>query len=60
MNGQKKLYVRYRQKSFLVFEAKEGWEPLCNFLGKPIPDVPYPRVNDNAEFQARKNNKFNH
>jgi hypothetical protein len=22
----------------LVFEVKEGWESLCNFLGKPIPD----------------------
>ena len=47
-------------EKLLVFEAKEGWEPLCNFLGKPIPDVPYPRVNDTAEFQAKKNNKFNH
>ena len=29
----------------LEFEAKEGWEPLCRFLGKPIPDVPYPNTN---------------
>ena len=45
-------------EKLLVFEAKEGWEPLCNFLGKPIPETPYPRVNDTAEFQAKKNNKF--
>jgi hypothetical protein len=30
----------------LVFEAKHGWQPLCDFLGLPIPDVPYPRTNE--------------
>jgi hypothetical protein len=28
----------------LVFEAKDGWGPLCKFLGKSIPDQPYPHV----------------
>ncbi|ORY06455.1 hypothetical protein K493DRAFT_322526 [Basidiobolus meristosporus CBS 931.73] len=37
----------------LVFEVKEGWEPLCKFLGKPVPDEPFPHVNDTAEMQAR-------
>jgi hypothetical protein len=37
----------------LVFEAKEGWKPLCEFLGVPIPDGPYPRVNDTAAFRRR-------
>ncbi|KWV91614.1 sulfotransferase family protein [Erythrobacter sp. YT30] len=35
----------------LVFEVKQGWEPLCEFLGKPIPDEPFPHANDTAEFQ---------
>ena len=34
----------------LVFEVKQGWEPLCAFLGKPVPDQPFPHVNDSAEF----------
>ena len=34
----------------LVFEAKDGWEPLCEFLGKPVPDHPYPRSNSREEF----------
>lgn len=34
----------------LVFEAKDGWEPLCKFLNVPVPDGPYPRTNDRAEF----------
>jgi hypothetical protein len=37
----------------LVYEAGQGWEPICTFLGKPIPDVPYPNVNDTAAFQKR-------
>jgi len=34
----------------LVFEVKEGWEPLCEFLGKPVPDEPFPRTNNREEF----------
>ena len=34
----------------LVFQVKDGWEPLCNFLGVPVPDTPFPRVNDTAQF----------
>ena len=39
------------EEKLLVFKATDGWEPLCKFLGKPVPDVPYPNVNDSAEFQ---------
>jgi hypothetical protein len=34
----------------LVFEASEGWQPLCEFLGKEVPDEDYPRVNTRDEF----------
>lgn len=34
----------------LVFEVKQGWEPLCAFLGLPVPDDPFPRVNDADQF----------
>jgi hypothetical protein len=37
----------------LVFEAKQGWEPLCAFLGVPVPESPYPRVNSREEMQQR-------
>lgn len=37
----------------LVFEAKQGWVPLCAFLGVPVPEGPYPNVNDTAEFKGR-------
>ena len=35
----------------LEFEAKDGWEPLCAFLGVPVPDEPYPRANERAAIQ---------
>lgn len=33
----------------LVYSAREGWEPLCSFLGAPVPDVPFPRINSRDE-----------
>jgi hypothetical protein len=36
----------------LVFEARQGWEPLCAFLDCPVPDEPFPRVNDAPETKA--------
>ena len=33
----------------LVHEAKQGWEPLCRFLGVPVPAEPYPRVNSKED-----------
>jgi hypothetical protein len=30
----------------LIHSAKEGWEPICEFLQLPIPNTPYPRVNE--------------
>lgn len=35
----------------LVFDVKEGWEPLCAFLQVPVPDTPFPHVNDTQQFK---------
>jgi Sulfotransferase domain len=32
----------------LVFEAGQGWEPLCKFLEVPGPEIPFPRINERA------------
>ncbi|WP_300380180.1 sulfotransferase family protein [Henriciella sp.] len=34
----------------LVFEVRQGWGPLCDFLGVEAPDEPFPRTNNRAEF----------
>ncbi|MEO1321948.1 MAG: sulfotransferase family protein [Pseudomonadota bacterium] len=43
----------FSDERLLVFHPKEGWGPLCAFLGKPVPDGPFPNVNDRAQFQAQ-------
>lgn len=40
-------------QKLLVFDMKQGWEPLCAFLDKPIPDAPFPHVNDRIEMLQR-------
>ena len=39
----------------LVFSPKEGWAPLCAFLGVPVPDGPFPRVNSRDELEQASN-----
>ena len=36
----------------LAYEVKEGWGPLCEFLGKPVPDEEFPRINSREETRA--------
>ena len=38
----------------LVFDPHEGWEPLCAFLGVPVPDETFPHTNTTADFLARR------
>lgn len=37
----------------LEFRLKDGWEPLCEFLGKPVPDVPFPRLNSMDDLNTK-------
>lgn len=44
-------HIRYLKRvvpedQLFFFDVKDGWEPLCRILGKEVPDVPFPRVND--------------
>ena len=53
----RKTYDRYFQEvrqavpadRRLEYKLGDGWEPLCAFLGKDVPDVPFPHVNDKVE-----------
>jgi hypothetical protein len=38
----------------LEYQAGQGWEPLCAFLGVPVPDAPYPKSNSTEEFVQRR------
>jgi hypothetical protein len=34
--------ARVPAERLLVFDVDEGWEPLCSFLGRDVPDEPFP------------------
>jgi len=34
----------------LVYSVKDGWEPLCSFLGLPVPHTPFPKSNNTEDF----------
>lgn len=38
----------------LVFDVRDGWVPLCAFLGVPVPDTPYPRTNSSKAFKEQE------
>jgi hypothetical protein len=44
---------RVPRDRLLVYEVREGWSPLCEFLGVEEPDTPFPHVNDTAEMRRR-------
>ncbi|HET6952842.1 MAG TPA: sulfotransferase [Acidimicrobiales bacterium] len=35
----------------LEWDVREGWAPLCAFLGVPAPDAPFPHLNDTDAFR---------
>jgi hypothetical protein len=37
----------------LVFDVADGWEPLCSFLAVPVPNGPFPRLNDARALRRR-------
>ena len=41
------------KERLLEYELGSGWRPLCDFLGKDIPDVEFPRVNETASMHEK-------
>lgn len=38
----------------LIWNASDGWEPLCKALNVPVPEEPFPRSNTKEEFLSRR------
>ena len=39
------------KEQLLEVELGQGWGPLCEFLGLPVPDTPYPHKNTSDNFR---------
>jgi Sulfotransferase domain len=44
---------RVPPERLLVFDVREGWAPLCDFLGVEAPDEPFPHLNETREMRRR-------
>lgn len=40
------------KEQLLVYEVKNGWEPLCSFLDLPVPKESFPHLNKKENFPA--------
>jgi hypothetical protein len=41
------------KERLLEMELSQGWEPLCRFLGRPVPEeVPFPQLNESKMLSA--------
>ena len=38
----------------IEWQPHDGWRPICDALGVPVPAEPFPRTNTMAEFQAEQ------
>lgn len=61
------LYKKHDEKvkahvpadKLLIFRPEQGWEPLCEFLGVPVPDTPYPKKNQRKDYQEQLTKMIN-
>jgi len=42
------VLVNCPKDKLLMVNLQDGWDPICRFLGKPIPDLPFPHKNKKA------------
>ena len=46
--------LRNEPDRLLEWTVQDGWEPLCKFLDRPVPEEPFPHVNDAVGFKGRE------
>ncbi|KAF2469561.1 uncharacterized protein BDR25DRAFT_288466 [Lindgomyces ingoldianus] len=46
------------KERLLEFDVKNGWQPLCEFLGKGVPREDFPHVNDREGFTMARTQRW--
>jgi len=50
------FFQKAPKDKLLILEISDGWDPLCKFLGVPVPDQPFPHKNKGGKiFDALQN-----
>ena len=58
--GAKRAYEQHNEAvratipadRLIDYRTGDGWNPICDKLGLPVPDAPFPHVNTTEEFRA--------
>ena len=48
------------KENLLIWNVKDGWEPLCSFLGKEVPEGPIPHDNKTGDVEFIRNYAYKH
>lgn len=51
-NHNSEAQAAFPPDRLLTYELGQGWEPMCKFFGKPVPEVPFPQSNTTDEFRV--------
>ena len=53
------IKAMYDEDDLLVYQVTEGWKPVCDFLGVPVPEEePFPHLNHPDNFHERSSSGF--
>lgn len=55
---QEEVVQHVPAENLLLYNIKDGWEPLCTFLGHEVPEIEFPRANERKEFNRKMDKLF--
>ena len=47
------VQAAFPPERLLTYHIGDGWEPLCRFLDRAVPDTPFPHSNSKEDFNDR-------
>jgi hypothetical protein len=64
--GERQAYLEHYEavrkyvpkERLLDFDVKEGWEPLCEFLEKEVPEQGFPLINDKDGWKVARTQRW--
>jgi len=54
LNHEKKVKRLIPPDQLLIYNVKEGWKPITDFLSLPVPSLSFPNTNSKDQFLNRR------